>query len=259
MTEETLFERYNYDLMPDELRAVTDDKHNGIFGWRRFEVKPAIRGFSLKLVDPLFSSKGCLITLLTPDDATPKVATDTQLRVHESESILELNLKISSQEKLKSIQNFICSRYKIKSSVFLKEIKKKSRTQSLLRDVSMLDDSVAGEYYHSHEMKTPIKSIKLFNMNTVKMHATQGPGRINKSESISHIKDDVFKHDTTFNARDRSAMFAPGALDRINPLADSDLSIINDSSLHLNQSTTPSNSRQISMDPDVGLRSRRQI
>lgn len=208
-----------------------------------FEFDGLLKGFILNMVDPLLRPDGYLLSLVRAEDLSPREDQEEGSGLSKRLNYLEINLNSSENEKLKKIQDFMCSRFKLDPKDFLQEIKNKSRIKSLIRDTTPLDDSLAGEYFHSHETKTAMKSIRLFNMNTLKVNTTAPLIRFHKSDSLVAIGDDYLKGDTSYMGRDRTSLFNQQTMARINILAGTDTSKISDSSLISDQTSIQSPAR----------------
>lgn len=190
MTEETLFEHKGSDLLAPEITGLKKDLENIYFCWNPFFFNAYMRGFFLNLVDPMMRTDGYLVSLVRIEDLSPHKNSGDFSTISNMTDNLEIKLSSSEAQKVKRIQEFVCSRYKIASSTFLIEIKKKTRTKSLIRDSAVHDDSLVGQYVESHETKNPMKSIKLHNMNTLKHNITMPNISISKTESLNLFKGD---------------------------------------------------------------------
>lgn len=189
-TEENLFEETGPTYLAPEIKGLKKTLENKLFSWNTFNFNSYMRGFFLNLVDPMMRPDGYLISLVRIEDLSPhKNAGDFSMITNSTDN-LEIKLSSSESQKVKRIQEFVCARYKISSSAFLNEIKKKTRTKSLIREATAHNESLVGQYVESHETKNPMKSIKLYNMNTLKLNTTMPNISAVKSESLNLFRGD---------------------------------------------------------------------
>lgn len=189
-TEETLFEETGPNYLSPEIKGLKKSLENKLFSWNTFNFNSYMRGFFLNLVDPMMKPDGYLISLVRIEDLSPQKTAGDFSMISNATDNLEIKLSSSESQKVKRIQEFVCARYKITSSAFLHEIKKKTRTKSLIREATVNNDSLVGQYVESHETKNPMKSIKLYNMNTLKMNTTMPNISMVKSESLNLFRGD---------------------------------------------------------------------
>lgn len=177
-------------MISSEMAGLKKDLEKKLFCWNSFNFSPTMRGFFLNLVDPLMKNDGYLVSLVRAEEISPQIHAGNSSVALNLVDNLEIKLSSSEKEKVKRIQEFICSRYKISTPTFLEELKKKSRDKSVIRENQHLDDSLVGEYFKSHVMKNSMKSIKLFNMNTLRDNRGDLSLRIPKAESMSLVRPD---------------------------------------------------------------------
>jgi hypothetical protein len=215
-----LFEKKGPNLIYPEIRELKESLKDKFFCWKPFQFNQLMRGYFLNLVDPMMQRDGYLISVVRAEDISPQRHASDLLVQQNQADLLEIKLSSSESQKVKRIQEFVCARYKISPSAFLYEVKKKSRAKSVIRDPNQQEDSLVGEYYQSHEMKTPMKSIKLFNMNSLKPNITLPNLSISKSESMSFVGKDrltIIGNLNPYNSESNG--LNPMLLERINAIS----------------------------------------
>lgn len=208
-------------LIP-EIKELKSELKDRLFRWNSFNFNTHLRGFFLNLVNPMMKTSGYLVSLVKLEDLSPHRHSADESMISNFSENLEIKLSSSETQKVKLIQEFVCKRYKISNSTFLSEIKKKTRTKSLIREGTAIDDSLVGQYVESHETKNPIKSIKLFNMNTLKHNVTMPNMFATKSESMHIGKLDRASLLAPLKSHQDGKDFDDSVLQRINAIAGAD-------------------------------------
>lgn len=169
MTEGNVFDKSSQHILNDEQVKLRQQLSGQYFAWGVFDLSNIFKGFILNLVDPLMNPSGYLISLRKSEDMV-EAKEDPANSPNFGSNVLELLFLLDEKQIIKQIRDFVCKRHSIKPFEFVQALKNYSKSPGK-QSSFVMEDSLAGEYFNSHELRNPVKNIKMFNMNTINMNS----------------------------------------------------------------------------------------